>query len=59
MNQLVVMPVLIPLACAALSVLACRSSRAQGIIGVVGTGALLVASILLALQAFGVRPFAP
>ena len=48
MNQLVVMPVLIPLACAALSVLACRSSRAQGIIGVVGTGALLVASILLA-----------
>ena len=48
MNALVVLPVLIPLASAAISVLAYRSPRAQGTIGVIGSGALLVASLLLA-----------
>jgi multicomponent Na+:H+ antiporter subunit D len=48
MNALVVMPILIPLASATLSVLVHRSARAQAVLGVAGTGALLAASLVLA-----------
>jgi len=48
MSLLVILPVLIPLAAAAISVLAWRSPRAQAAIGVAGTGALLLASLALA-----------
>ena len=55
MSTLVVMPVLIPLASAALSVLAHRSVWAQAVIGVTGAAALLVSSLVLARAVLGNR----
>jgi multicomponent Na+:H+ antiporter subunit D len=46
-NNLVVIPVLIPLLSAALSVLAHRWQRAQAVIGVLGAGALLASALQL------------
>jgi len=47
-STLIVLPVLIPLASAAASLVAWRSERVQRAIGVAGTGGLLVASLALA-----------
>ncbi|MFY0663100.1 MAG: Na+/H+ antiporter subunit D [Natronospirillum sp.] len=47
MSPEVVLPILIPLLSAALSVMCWRSTKAQRVIAVIGTGALLLASIWL------------
>ena len=47
MNVLLVLPLLIPLSAAALSMLTWRSRRAQRMLGVLGTALLLVTSFLL------------
>jgi multicomponent Na+:H+ antiporter subunit D len=47
MIEVIVLPILIPLATAALSLLAWRSRRIQRVLGVVGAGGLFIASLWL------------
>jgi multicomponent Na+:H+ antiporter subunit D len=52
MNNLLILPILIPLVTAGLSLIAWKSSRVQRILGLLGTGALMVAAAGLFLSVY-------